>query len=401
MTGARLFFGRALAFVATAALIAGCGGGAAYRYRTMAERYGLHRALHHAFVRDGENVEMHVSDLQGRPIAGLVFVIDDAGKPMRIVSDTAGRIAFPVSSRLLETNPVIDVQRPRGVGRFSMTFVAKLVHACHFGKRPELTPAPRDFESWPVRDFDLARVYVQDGVATESVEKVGRILAQARSIFLDLTGAPPPAIGVALSKAQHLASTGMQDPAGATIWPVSESELADDHAMLTVVHEWTHAVMATVLTGARDERSRYLEDGLCEVVSHLTYERFRSTRGSSVAAGRADELVASEKRSSFDLAKLSMQYGPANGLTLFDQLASACDDPQVVIGYGLGMAFWLQQMDRDPAILQRLFQRLRQTKQPGAQAFIDASDELSQPRGAMRSVDVDHAIEILRAHSPN
>jgi hypothetical protein len=388
-----------LASVAVLFSIVSCGGGAAYRYRELAERYGLHRGLHHSFLLDGQSVEMQVSDPRGRPIQGLTMIIAAEGEALTLVSDANGRLAFPVSSTLLNANPEVEIERPPGAERFYMALNVSLKHACDGGTRPGLPPLVRDFERLPVRDFGPDRVYAERGVAAEAVQRTGERLAHARALFVELTGAPPPAIGVMLTKIEA-PSMGSQDRAGRVVWPVSEPSVANGSGLLTLVHEWTHAVMHELLTGERNDRARYVEDGLCEVMSHLAYERAHGTRGSPRAADRAAELVAFAKHPSFDLLSLGEQFSMAKGLSVFDQFASICSDARVTIGYGLGFAFWLEQLDRDPDVLQRLFADLRKVKRPGDQAFIAAADALSQPRGAMRNVDVARAITTLRSHGP-
>jgi hypothetical protein len=390
---------RVVALTCLALASASCGGASEYRYRPMTEGFGLHRALHHAFVRDGESVDLQVSDPEGRPIQGLALVIAAEDGPLTLISDQNGRLSFPVSSRLLDYNAAIELKRPPGIERFSMRLILSVDHACDRRAPLEHGPLARDFERWPQRDFGPDRVYAEASVAPEAMQRTGNHLAHARALFTELTGTPPPPIGVVISKVDGFA-TGSQDRAGRPIWRVAEAAVMDDSGLNTVVHEWTHGVMRQLLPGSNDERSRYVEDGLCELTSHLAYERAQATDGSPVAADRASELARFAKRPRFDLVALATQFSAGQGVTLFDQLAMTCSDTEVVVGYGLGLAFWLEQLDQNPELLRELFQRLRQAERPGGAALIEVSDAISRPRGALHDMVVERALHTLRTHQP-
>lgn len=371
--------------------------GCAMRYRDLSNNLGLQSALEHKLVEDGETLNFAVrNDETNSAIPGMRFVIGTGAKQISFVSDSNGQIAIPVSRRLFAENPKVDIQKPPGVNRWSFSFTFS--GACDDRARSPRKVSVQDATVWTARDVGPDRVYSESGIGEEKPTAVADLLSKARSILAELTDLPPPPIAIALIQGPLGSLQAANDMDGRPIWPL-EANTTNDNDIGLIVHEWTHSILRKNFKFEGDQRSRYIEDGLCELMSHLVLSRVRNSSGSEIAKNRLVtlEMVRSKYPPVVNLTELSQSFHGSRYKGMLDILLAQCNVGGT-FGYSLGLAYWLDHLDSRPDLVRMFFSKLRTGVGTSTQALIKTVDEISPVGLTATAIDVAGAAAVLQRH---
>lgn len=347
-------------------------------------------------VDDGEAVALHLKEPgTDRPIAGLKMVLGTGDEALSLTSDETGRIAFPVSSRLLAANPKVKIIKPTGVDRYA--FSLNLSVDCH-----ELGSPPKKIDvsavgNWQVTQSEPDRVYAEAARVTEEQQRtMASLLAEERLALQELTGKAPPPIAVALLASDAKIVRGSSDAEGRHVWPIRQNELANDERIIsTLVHEWTHRILAVNFGFVGDDESRFVEDGLCELIAHQVYVRVRGGKSSPTVISRAQELdrFSKQQPATINLKRLSKVHDFSRYPTLIDALVGMCRE-DTAFGYDLGLALWLEKSEKEPSFISDVFKRLQKSTNK-RQSLMD------EFAGKVDALEVKEALTVLKRHAGN
>jgi hypothetical protein len=355
--------GLGFAFIAAALLSSACAAGADRRaelggYRKLSESLGFPQAIEDRVLEDGGTLELTITDKAGAPVRGVRLVIGRGAKRRAARSDRGGRLSFPVSDQLARENPKVTLIGPRPGESFRMSF--NFSFRCEALGKPgrEIDVRGRGFRAFPA---GVDRVYAERGVPDEEARAAAELLAAERAALEELLGERPPPLAVALLATEDGVTRAAGDAEGRSVWTLKPSQRQDDIQRIgTVVHEWMHAFLKTryrLDDAIKDAGLRYLEDGFCELMAELVYERLRGAGPSSQAAARLKELKGAKLPAEIDLLALGERDSPGRYGSMYEFMRSLCRKDSGA-GYALGLAFWLAALDESPARLREFLQRL-------------------------------------------
>ena len=244
-------------------------------------------------------------------------------------------------------------------------------------------------EVWSRTAVGRDTVFAEHGVAAASIERAGKRIQASRQMLEDLTGRSAPPISVVLLEHRPNNIDVYPDGTGHIAWPYSAD--ADLHGL---VHEWTHSLVHDALRARMDARARYLEDGLCDLLEELVERQIASTAPTR-AESSLKRLVAqcdAGARGAHDLFDLSSEYDARSEQARDDQCKR---DP--VLGYTLGLAYWLDHLERQPLLVPQFFRSLHDIG--GNAEQIANWIERASPGGlSARSIEVCEAARVIRNH---
>jgi hypothetical protein len=196
-------------------------------------------------------------------------------------------------------------------------------------------------------------------VPLDAAERIRRIalLTQERRILRGLAGAEPPPITVAVSRAPRVDGTRVEsDASDRTVWLYGNDQGGDNYLVANLVHEWGHGVMRAAGMPSLGEL-RYVEDGLVDLLAHLTEQQIRRVRATNTTVGRARDLAPHSERT-VDLFALGEEHHTTNIGEFVEKLCAA----DASFGYAVALGFWLEWMGDDPARVTALIQTIREQR---------------------------------------
>jgi hypothetical protein len=244
-------------------------------------------------------------------------------------------------------------------------------------------------EVWSRTTVGRDTVFAEHGVAAASIARAGKRIQASRQMLEDLTGRSAPPMSVVLLELRPNSIDVYPDRAGQIAWPYAAD--ADLHG---VVHEWTHSLIHEALRARMDTRARYLEDGLCDLLEDLVERRIAGTEP-TLAENRLKGLAAqcdAGARGAHDLFDLSSEYDARSEQARDDQCKR---DP--VLGYALGLAYWLDHLERQPLLVPQFFRSLPDIG--GNAEQVATWIERASPGGlSARNIEVCEAARVIRNH---
>lgn len=372
--------------------LTGCG--VAPRYRNLGGRFEVDRALDLGIVADGEPLVLEVTDANGRPVSGEILLLGNDA----VVSDSAGRLAVPISRTLVRSNPPVRLITPPRIGAISLR--AQFAFNCDEVGKPVTRITAVAVDAFDFTDSGPDRVYSEPGVDPAERTRVAALLSEERALLAQLSGASPPPVAALLLAKDGGVRTSADDAAGRQVWTIAPSRLHDDRELVgSFTHEWTHSLLQKRFRYGSSQETRYVEDGLCELMAHLACVRIRKSGASSpVASSRLDELLAQKDLPArADLLALSRAHDFRRYPTLPDAIVGGCEQ-DAVVGYGLGLAWWLDRYDVDPSFPVRFFDAFRRDRDPGPLRLAHVLDGMAGDGLQLRSVDVQYAEKVLQRH---
>jgi hypothetical protein len=375
-------------------------------YRDVVAPFGAKKALELKIVDDGGTFDLYLKHAADeRPVSGLKIIIGEDDDRIVVISDERGHIAFPISNKLLADNPPVDVIKPEGVKavRFSFTIHNPCVPGEGLVTRFRKLKVEQ-VEKWPALGEKEDRVYIEPGVERETGEFMLDLLAKQRTALENITGLPPPSIAVALVAKNEQVIISGEDRDGRLIWTITPEDFDRDRTTIgTIAHEWTHAILKKNYGFEGDEKTRYIEDGFCELLAHLTYVHIRGPVGSPIMEGRIREIEVKKKSmpAVIDILSLSEEFDVSAFDNIVEAIFAMCEKQnfQIAIGYGLGLAFWLDRIGSQPDFHRRFLLKLRNTKKRDIETIMGIIDGITtRPGFDPRAIIVEDALSTLKRH---
>jgi hypothetical protein len=250
---------------------------------------------------------------------------------------------------------------------------------------------------WTAYAVGIDRVYGERGVPTEAVGAMGELLRRERAALTQVVGIEPPPLAVAMLASDPEDVRTTQDAGGRRVQPVRARERSTDSLRIgTVVHEWMHDVVSVTRARA-DEDSRYLEDGLCDLVSHRVAQLIRHESVSTQLCHAAADLRtrASSHPPAADLVALANENRPlSSGSNGVEAAVRQMCSKDIGWGYSLGLAYWV---DRERARSDVVTQYVAQSRDlpRSAAARFAWLDHLAPARLDPRKLETTAALEVL------
>lgn len=373
--------------------------GCSRHYRDLADPFGLRSALDHRLVADGDTIDLYLSDPETKkPLAGLTIHIGTGKNQLTAISRSDGHLSLPASRTLLESNPPVSITRLDGGRAMSLQFI--FTGDCRDLSKPAKRIDVSDAGKWAVAQSGPDRVYSERDVSADDVAKVVELLAQERRLLTELAGANPPAMAVALMREEAAATSGLPDGEGRTVWPFGTADLANDRQIIgTLVHEWMHSILHDAgFDGSA--HTRFIEDGLCELVAHQVESRVRGRPFSQTSRARLEELNsrAAGQPKIVNLLELSERFDVGRYGSGVDAFLAMCRESELLGGYSLGLAFWLDRLDSNPDVTRQWMDQLRR-QHPDAVQWAAAANALPHQTIDAQSVAVADALVLLARHA--
>jgi hypothetical protein len=240
-------------------------------------------------------------------------------------------------------------------------------------------------------------LYAEPGTDPAALERMAKLLTREREILRALVGHEPPVLRVAIVTGERKV---MQDADGEPVWTISRSDVDRDRAAVaTLVHEWTHAIAKQQgLTG--DDSTRFFEDGLCDLLAHLALRALRPQQPSPLLEERrrALDLHANGLGARVDLLALGGKLSDrAEGSNSFEAITAAfCNNPLTIAGYSLGLAYWLEHLERNPRLVREFFAKLTPDIGKSGTALVNLVESLAPKASRASAFEVRRARATLR-----
>jgi len=394
----RGFVFRAFAGLALSATLAGC----SIPYRTALEWINAEEMLARGFLEGGAPIRVTILR-EGKLAAGHYLVLKTRPEPLVLPIGPNGTLDVPLRPELYEQNPWLEVRGKHGAVPFwslGVSFSATLSvrgEWCEEGGSID----SRDPSTFPSSALGPDVVYAEPGVSEDEIESSAALLAQQRAELARLFGRPPPSVGVLLLAGVPEKTIRLSpDREGRMVWTLSPSERVSDRSQIgAIVHEWTHEVLRENFGLVPNDDARYLEDGLCELIAQRVHLAIRKTPKGSAADDRKREFQKRERPiESFDLIELARanthRMRAENLATVLDSLRDDVCHPRgdSVLGYQVGLAWWLSQSDADPNFLKKTLAALEEN--PDLEAVLRAY----QPGLDMNALPFDAVGALLKRH---
>jgi hypothetical protein len=379
--------------------LAGCG----VPYRWAAEGIEAEGLIEAGWLNDGERVRLTILR-EDKPAAGHRLILKTRPQPLVLEIGPEGVVEVPISRELLAENPWVEVRGQHGAiplwsldVRFAFS-VSSSEQICEEGEEITLY----DPATLHLTEVGPDAVYADPGVPERDIEAAAQLIAREREALKRLFGKDPVPIAVALLDSDPEIYRFGADHRGRTIWGIRSSERQDDTRTIgTVVHEWTHGILRENFSAVGNPDARYLEDGLCEFAAHQVHLAIRGAGPTSPAAQRKHAYAKRESAragENFDLIELAREHSLSRSGTGFVAMLSqlrddACHDPTAAsLGYEIGLAWWLSQVEADPRFLAKTLAALEEN--PDLEAVLRAD----QPGISMTSLPRVEVMEVLDRH---
>jgi hypothetical protein len=240
-----------------------------------------------------------------------------------------------------------------------------------------------DDGSWDVLPVGADRVYFRRDGHPPRPEDFDW-LKQARRSLHDLSGREPAPVGLLLRESSDPRNLEVaRDPERRIVWPVLPGE---SRGAFTIVHEWTHGVLAALRTNDR-RNERFVEDGLCDLVATVVV--------GGVMGGPSREVDGAAKSLRERLPSLPARVNLLVLAPRYDETRRSwkqfCSDPPDT-GYDLGLALWLAGNEPPADAVVRAFAAIRANPSRSLEDIAEA--EPGQQLHA-RDLDVRRALAVL------
>ena len=299
----------------------------------------------------------------GRGVPGDRIVLRTRPETIVLTTNDAGQVQFPVSLRLREQSPWMEIRSASGplpLWSRKIGWGANLTFDCDPENAGALVHG--DLATLETLEVGPDALHYEAGLAPPMVEAHASRLAASRRGLRDFFGIDPPPIAVAVLNANFEHIRFPADAKGRPVWVVgAPNEMAKEYSK--VVHEWAHQILSQDFEMVDDPADRFLEDGLCEWSAHWVEKRSAASEASWIAADRYESLRDMPTAARFDLQELAEDHSPyRNGDDMASILDTLCNDLEGGIGYAVGLAFWLSQEEADPDYWPRVRARLATEK---------------------------------------
>jgi len=335
-----------------------------FHYRSLSDPMGAETLIDHGYFSDGK---LRGTVFRGeKPAEGHRVILRTQPEPLVLEIGPGGIVDVPINRKIIAENPTVEVHGPHGaVPLWNLSFTwAFTVSGCKNGDESEFFD-PADLR---VKEVGRDAVYSDVGVPPEQVEAAATLLSQEREVLRELFGIDPAPIAIALLDSDPKSFSFKSDSRGRPVWGIRSSKRRDDTMVISfVVHEWTHGILRENIGIRHSPDARFLEDGLCEYVAQRVYLTLRPAGSESSAAVRNRsyrERGGARDGKNYDLIKLAREHSAhldaeTAAETLIQYMEAMCHDPtEVILGYEVGLAWWVIQTDADPHFLERVLAAL-------------------------------------------
>lgn len=313
-------------------------------YNVIGNAIGVREGIEAGLLVDGDTMVFVASDpTTGRVLPKARLRIGEGDEARIIEADAEGRIEFPLELALTRSNPPVTVLSD--VASPELNFAGTLHVQCDEIGGTKATKRRRlgeeDYDRLATEPAGLDIVYaLEDGVTAEQRTTMAAGLIRLRATYTEVTGWDPPPMAVLLTTSDPRELVPIDDRDGRKVWALGVLEIdSRERAVALLAHEWTHASLRAHAPASRsgDLTSRWIEDGLCELVAHEVERELFPDRPSHTLTSRTADLAEHDGDIPAEVDLLSFS-APARA-SMYGQLAAMCD-AGTVFGYAYALAFW-------------------------------------------------------------
>jgi hypothetical protein len=363
-----------------------------YPYREFGEAFGIREGIEAGLIADGDALVFIATDSDtGRVLTEAKLKIGDGDDARLIAADAEGRIAFPLELALMDANPPItvlsDVEHPEL--SFDGTLSLECDESGGGGRLGRRALEASDYDGLVTAAAGRDRVYaLDDRVTAQQRKAMVAQLARVRGAFSRVTGWDPPALAVVLTAGDRRDLAPSADRDGRQVWALGVSEIDDrDRSTAFLAHEWTHVSLRVLApaSGTGQPGTRWIEDGLCELVAHEVERELFPGDDTRTRTGRLESLERDDPEIPNEVDLVSFA---GEATSMYGQIAAMCQGG-ALYGYAYALAFW-HAADLDRTRLREVIAGLSQT------SMIQQARDLAPPGLAELKLDRQCAIAILR-----